>query len=501
LQGADSNLAAVLRHIRVRHQEHRTWLHSLLYFLQFGAYSPYAPGEMDFHRFDEAGVLAYFQAHAMLYAAWAAVAVLVLLAFVRETRTWAARRRQALSNPQTAPEGGPFLAWAGIFLLASFVLTLYWGVIQDGLMYYYNAWSNFGIYYFALLIAAAELCVRLDLRVPRAATGQPAAGARFPRLLPPICACAVCLALAAAYRIGDPIPEADQGMHESIARAMAAAADPRDLKVLNFPRDAWPMATSAALQLERAGESFTVSTPWALTFEERHGWKFVSSTKARTAENWQFSFGPAHRAWSTDPAELAGYQRNILQALAEARAAGKEATGPFPLLNAVSLDLAVPTLLLTGADSSAEIRFTPDGNAPAYLLGGWSGPDPNGTWTEDKLAVLRFRAQPVGAGGGVELTLDAGPFVSSPGPAAQRLQVLFDGEPIGPQLRLTQQASIKLVIPAALWNRAATAAVGAALAFDLPDAISPAACDPTGRNLDSRTLGLYCERLRFRARL
>ena len=57
-------------------------------------------------------------------------------------------------------EARRFLAWGGAFVGMAVILTLYWGMIQDGDMYYYNAWFNFGLYYFGLLVAVGVVCER-----------------------------------------------------------------------------------------------------------------------------------------------------------------------------------------------------------------------------------------------------------------------------------------------------------------------------------------------------
>jgi hypothetical protein len=490
-RGTDSNFAAILRHMRLHHDERKSWLHSLLYFLQFGAYSPYETGQMDFHHYDRAGIFAYLRAHAALFAGWLAVVTIVLAAFVRQAR--AGFGGHAPIDPAPAPslDRGPFLAWAGIFLLAVIGLTLYWGTIQDGLMFYYNAWGNFGIYYFALLIALAELCGGIGSRW-RPARRHSAIALGW--LLPTVIALLAFFAAAPAYRISDPIRPADLALHDGIARAIKAA-DSTGLKLLNFPTEAWPVAVTVALQLERAGQPVGVPEPWAVTFSEEHGWGSLPESEARTGRNWRFIMEEPHGIWSSAADALARFQQNLLHAVAVSRAEGQAASGPFPLLNGVRLDVALRTLDFSAADGTAVIGCTPGGNLTDYILGGWSFPEPNGTWTDGKLAILRFHASTAGPGG-VDLSLHVGPFLPPKGPTAQRLKVLFDGEPLAPEQRITGPETVKLTVPAALWRRSADAA-GAVLEFELPDATSPAAADPTGRTIDGRALGLYCQQIRF----
>ena len=135
MPGADSNAAAIVHHLRTHHGEHKSLAKSVLYFLQFGAYTPYTPGRLDFGHFDGRGTLAYLRGHFLIYAFWTVVSVAVLGITLRPFTASAKR---------PLPAGrGLFLAWGGGFLLAGIVLTLVWGIIQDGEMFYYNAWFNF----------------------------------------------------------------------------------------------------------------------------------------------------------------------------------------------------------------------------------------------------------------------------------------------------------------------------------------------------------------------
>ena len=70
--GAQSNLAAILEHLRKHHDEHKTLIRSVYYFLQFGAYRPYQPDTIEFETFTTAGMMAYLRAHWFLFGLWTA---------------------------------------------------------------------------------------------------------------------------------------------------------------------------------------------------------------------------------------------------------------------------------------------------------------------------------------------------------------------------------------------------------------------------------------------
>ncbi|HSH37959.1 MAG TPA: hypothetical protein VK993_04165, partial [Chthoniobacterales bacterium] len=166
VRGSDSNFSAVLRHLREHHGERKTFARSLLYFLQFGAYAPYEPRAWHFAGYDRAGVANYFANHAAIYAAWAFTALVALTPLAqsiwtpghrdRDTHRFGDRRRSQAGAAQ-------YLAWCGAFLTLALGLTVLWGCIQDGRMFYYNGWFNFGIYYFAGILAAAVIAQRLTL--------------------------------------------------------------------------------------------------------------------------------------------------------------------------------------------------------------------------------------------------------------------------------------------------------------------------------------------------
>ena len=352
-------------------------------------------------------------------------------------------------------------------------------------MYYYNSWFNFGLLYFAALVAMAVLCSR---RWPMPTAWRIPAG-----MLPSgwtqwtSRAAGAGTVILAGYLSAPRLTIHDQygvdgnrGMHASIKRALAFsnAAHPGAYKMVTMPVKAWAEGVVVVLQLARAGEPFAVPQDWEVTFGKNHGWGALR----------QQDLSRGVCPWYIMPP---GDSRP-----------GVAADGPtFPLRDEVSLTFTPPALNLATVGQSAEWDFGPQGNASSYLLDGWSESEPTGRWSKQARALLCFRPQPVN-GSAVEVSLTVLPFVAplAPGPIhRQRMAVFFNGVPLGAPLELTWLGTVKLPIPAVRWNAAATGSdpLGA-LEFAFPDAVSPASLDPTGRNLDTRRLGVHFYKAQLR---
>ena len=482
-RGADSNVAAVVHHLRTHHGEHKSLVKSLLYFLQFGAYTPYAPGRLDFGHFDLKGTLAYLRGHLLIYAFWAVVSVAIL---------GIALRPFTASAKRPMPAGrGLFLAWGGGFLCAGIVLTLVWGTIQDGEMFYYNSWFNFSLYYFGLLIVLAEDAERLDAPLQHAAARW-----RKPRYaLPTLAAAVICALLADNLRVRDAAPETTALTHESIRRALAAEDHDHRIAVLEFPDAEWPVAAAVGLELARAGRPFAVEDRWVNEFGRDHMESRFPWNPANVATPWRFKTGADTVPWRSDAPELLlPATRQLREQLAQDSARGPD----FPMLDDARLSTALPTLSPRD-DQGAEINFQRGGNAPDFQLAGWSDAEPWGTWTNGHLSVLRFVPGERVEGTGVEVTVELHAFVSRAGGLdSQRVSVLFNGDTVISQRVGEGPELLRWKIPAAVWNGTVGTGGGVALDFLLPDAASPAALDRTGHDDDTRLLGVGVSRVRFR---
>ena len=477
--GAQSNFAAVWHHLHEPAADRKSVARSLAYFLQYGAYAPYQAGRVDFGGGEAVGILAYVRAHAFLYVGWTAVAVVLFACLAAPLRS---RTRQRVTAASPDDETTRFLAWAAWLAVLAVVLSLYWGTRQDGPMYYFNSWFNFALYYFGALVAAAFLCSRrLDWKM--------AAGYR-PTTLRWVGIAAVALTgwrCADSWRIHDLGSAGSSAallsagtrrdMHASVERALAVSdpGHPDACKVLSFPPDDWFFAVGVGLQIARAGDPFVTTGRWKIAFGADHDWRLRQASALHSPL----------RPWYIVPA---GAPRRGVAADAPA----------FPLPDGARLLITPPTLELAAAGSTADLDFAPGGNAADYLLGGWSAPDPGGAWTDEPWAALAFRPQEI-AGTGVEITVAGQPFLApAHGLTRQRVRLFFCGVPVDPGAQFAADGAVRFNVPAARWNaEAARADPVISLAFELPDARSPAAWESDGRG-DGRDLGIFFRKVRLR---
>ncbi len=466
-RGADSNAAAIVHHLRTHHGEHKSLVKSVLYFLQFGAYTPYTPGRLDFGHFDLRGVLVYLRGHGVIYAFWTVVSVAIL---------GLTRRRFTVAVPE---ERAGFLAWGGEFLCLGILLTLVWGTIQDGEMFYYNSWFNFSLYYFGLLIVLAEAAGRIDAVRP----------GRLTYALPTLSCAVVCALLADNLRVRDAVPETTALTHESIRRALASNSSPVGMTILEFPGVEWPVAAAVGLELARDGRPFEVEDRWVNEFGRDHAKKFEELVL------WRFKAGPATVPWRSNvPEALGPATRQLRDELLRKDQPG----GDHPMLDDARLAARLPLVFAR----DGEIDFRRGGNAPDFLLTGWSDAEPWGTWSDAHRSKLRFATatERMTAGGNVEMAVELHPFIfSTAGLNSQRVSASFNGHSLGPERRVDEGIqTYTWTIRADAWFDAGKSKTGVALEFVLPDATSPAALDRTGRSDDTRLLGVGVSRIRFR---
>ena len=473
-KGADSNLALILDHMHNYRGEHKSLVRSFLYFLQYGAYTPFIPytadhlDDMQFGHFDFGSATAYLRAHALAYALWLGGAALL---------AGAAWRRPAGPGDTRAGQPGSrrFFARLGGLLATAIALTLYWGTIQDGRMYYYNAWFNFGIYGALGLAALAAACLLI-------VRDRPAAGpAWWPQVAAWGTALAVCVVLAGPLRVRAANPETNEAMHAGVLRAIAVYAPPDKrgiTKILRFGSWYWDGAIAVALQLQREGNRFIVPDQWGIVFGQGNTWKAsLRAPSPPPAERWFIDAEPV-----IDPS-LPSVSFPILHNVSK-------------LSEMITVSADLPVLDPAGDDRTSCILFRKGGNSLEFMVGGWAGEELWGRWTDSSVCALSFRPAPCGDEG-VGLTLDAAPFVMPRnGLPRQRVQLFFNGQPLGGEQTLTgTDGPLTVHVPASMWNEAANAPEPRViLEMRFPDATSPHEVDPG--NPDLRVLALHFAALR-----
>lgn len=259
-----SNLRLIVDHLQSSSGERKEWLRSVLYFLHFGAYAAYPNSNTipAFEKFDIAGTLGFFREHWRAYGLW----LLVISSSVALMRVGTGSTARAPIRNDKLIAGGlrTFLFWMYLVLGFAVLLTIIWGHIQDGPMYYYNALFNFAIYYGLLLIFAATAALWVARRVfawPSEITSDSSNWRKRVKTIGPLL---LLLAAFAAFRhearrfryVGE-----DAGEQHLFAATMARALeiDTIQPKLLSFEGQAWAEAVGVALYLQRAGSQWYVT--------------------------------------------------------------------------------------------------------------------------------------------------------------------------------------------------------------------------------------------------
>ncbi|MFN2622611.1 MAG: hypothetical protein ABR611_07180 [Chthoniobacterales bacterium] len=256
-----NNLALIIEHLRTSYGERKGFVRSLFYFTHFGAYATYPSRDSipALETFDAAGVRSFFLVHWRAYVLWLASILLV-----------GATTRSAVP-PDPAQERIQHLRRRMCLILAVAIgLSLVWGSIQEGPMFYYNALFNFAIYYGWLLIVALSLAVWIERR-----TSSWRSGMRIAGML------ALTLLAAAAFgrerRNFRATPDGNEQRFFAAAVERALVLDPAQPKYFNFDWQGGGLTTRVALYLERRGIRWWVREDWPLLFGEE---RIIRSGKA-----------------------------------------------------------------------------------------------------------------------------------------------------------------------------------------------------------------------------
>ena len=467
-KGHQSNFAQVLEFRRTHAAEpHKPLVRSFLYFVQFGTYSLYQLNQDFFGRYTREGAWEYLRANRLLCELWLAAFAGSLAIMATWLRRPAPLRATTLTLPATAPTESltrrRFAVALWVFTLAAVGSTLVWGCVMNGLMLYYNAFINYGIFYVGMLAVAAVAVDYLASLASPAWTGRGLNAGLSVGVL------ALGYLNADQLRVvayaNNPV---DGALLASVDAALRAEpAEPR-ARYLDFAAYDWTTAVTVGLEVQRQGHPFLVSKEWSLIFGPEHCLPDPLS------------------AWQTPDGKLPFLVWKILPT----------ATAPP---GTISWPLNPTHVLVTGGapvnpTANFEIHFGgPAGNDASYAFLGWSAPELDGVpylWSAAPVATLSFRAQPVPEGSTVHATLDCFPFLVPGKLRAQRLEASLDGLKLG-QWRRDAAEPIDLAIPAALWN----ARPDAVLALRFLDAASPASLGVSG---DPRPLAFGFRRITFR---
>ena len=167
-RGSGSNAALILQHMHTHRGERHPWLDAAYCFLRFGAYKPSQPGaEISPGNVTPGQVGVFVHDHLLMTGLWLGALLLPLLALA--CRRWVKPSGAAYADYPPAPPGRwRFLGWLAAVWALGTALTLVWGRIQDGDMFYFNSWFTYGVYAALALLAAGALSDLVELAAARA---------------------------------------------------------------------------------------------------------------------------------------------------------------------------------------------------------------------------------------------------------------------------------------------------------------------------------------------
>lgn len=270
-----NNIQMIIAHMRNGYGGGKGLLRSLLYFCHFGAYSAYPNTNVipAFEAFDFSGTLLFFRTHWRAYSLWCVVMFLPIF-------TWRAIKPQsksplAISDRVYASSGiAGFVCCFYASVTSALLLTLVWGCILEGPMYYYVGFFNFAIYYGFILIFAVSLACLIENGFQSSKVWTRRRRRQFRRVFaigPSLLVVMALLAFRLEVRRFASAPPAKESMVQfSTALDAALACSPSTPTVLNFEEKVWAEAAGIAVYLERRGRPWMVTKDWPVMFGREH---------------------------------------------------------------------------------------------------------------------------------------------------------------------------------------------------------------------------------------
>jgi len=263
-----NNLSLILDHLRTHHGERKEFLRSLLYFLHFGAYTPYPNSNFipAFDAFDAPGMVLFFRMHWRAFGLWLLVVLVPLAMLLKRAMHPSVPNAPIATDAHRAAriDITRFLWAMYVVLGTAILLTLAWGCLQDGPMYYFNALFNFAIYFGFLIILAVFVTLWIEDRIStdhmvpspsRAETWRNRMVTTGPAVIA-LLAIAVLAQEARRFRSAPTDQNQQRMFATSLERALRI--DPTQAKILMFESPAWAEALGVALYLHRSGHPWTV---------------------------------------------------------------------------------------------------------------------------------------------------------------------------------------------------------------------------------------------------
>jgi hypothetical protein len=264
LTSTPSNLRLIVEHLQSGYGQRKGLWRSILYFVHFAAYAPYPNSNTipAFENVDLRGTLEFFRTHWRAYGLWLVV-IASPLVLMRAKPNLSARRAEIEEENFTTSDLRSFLIRIYLVLGFAIVLTIVWGHIQEGPMYYYNAFFNFALYYGLLLIFAVTVAQSITRgRLARVAASN-SRSRNWPGTLMRVGPFLIALAAVAAFahearRFRYRPRDSEQQHMFAMTMERALASDSIQQKLLSFEGQAWAETVGLALYLQRAGVEWYV---------------------------------------------------------------------------------------------------------------------------------------------------------------------------------------------------------------------------------------------------
>lgn len=375
-RGSQSNLSQLVGHLG-KHHDRKPLLRSLAYLQHFAV-----PDELRADGFLETPgtlfeILDYGLEHSAQMLCWGALWLLFGIACLRTD--W------------------PFLRWFGLVVGMAAGLSVVWGCLQNGPMFYFNAWY----------VLALNLAVALGVTAVASRRVPPGAAPFF------LGAALVSFGVVRAdYRFEAYADSREFG--RAILAALEQNRSPQPIYLAFDVRDGASCAelSRVALLLARRGQPLGVA-PW-----------------------FNLAYGPENSLELTDP-RVQGGQVPIWRIAPKAGLVQKEQ----PVVSVGEL-----TGMVLRPSAAAPVTFADGGNCLLYVAGGWGRPAPWGRMTVTRTELIEFRPEP--ARGPVTLSMEVFPDPEHP---QQRAKISINGREMG-ICDLRQQTVVRFDVPAELWN-------------------------------------------------
>ena len=421
LKGEKSNLHHIRQHLAVHSDDHKTVSQSLVYLCTFFCYL--AEPEKIFSSNGTAN-FAFLWERWPFTAIWAAIAVAALV--------W---------MPIAFRQTNRFVRWLYIYLGFGLALTICWGVLQNGPMFNFNSYFNFGLIFVAVILVVIGTCSYL-------------AGPFNRRTGIALGSAAILLYLTTAYSWRCHIAFRDLNqVTEFTGLKEFAQKDGKTVKFLKFNHPDWPWVAGVALALERLGYGFAVAPRWEFMFGAEHRLNPPDVIREHGMAVW--NFGPE-----------------------------TENIGSFRLATGLSISRSA---LQPINPRNGEITFAgPNANAAPYVVDGWDVSNGPFSWSTSKIGLFYF--QPERANSDVNVAIELFPAKFSK-KKSQRVGISFNNT-LRENHHVAGRKTLNIRIPQTVWNQRPEAL----LLFEFPDAISPLAA---GVSSDPRVISCGFTRITF----